>query len=298
MRQTRDQTTEPSAVLQSVLEIVSPIESPIKRLRLPSLDTELADKGYQLGKVIGQGSYSKVKMATHILTGEKVAVKCISKESLFKKDSVNKQLVREILLLAQLSHQYVCPLLEVIENQDTIFMVTPFIEGGDLYDYVVKSPQSRLESSTAKRLFSQLVSGVEYLHSQNTIHRDLKPENILIDSNTNIKIADFGFAGLSKGEPLDSMLGSPEYASPEMIARKPYGPEVDIWSMGVILFVMLTGTLPFHEKNMSKMFVAIMSAKYTLPDYLDQEAKDLIKNILQVKPEKRLTIQEMREHVW
>ena len=205
---------------------------------------------------------------------------------------------REINILHLCKHPHIIRLYEVIDTPTDIFLVIEYGSGGDLFDYIVS--KGRLPADEARNFFQQIISGVEYCHFQNIVHRDLKPENLLLDSNLNIKIADFGFSNLMKdGDFLRTPCGSPNYAAPEVISGHLYaGPEVDVWSCGVILYALLCGSLPFDDESIPSLFKKIMSGMYSMPTHLSQLTKNLITRMLEVDPMKRMTIPEIRLHPW
>ena len=170
---------------------------------------------------------------------------------------------------------------------------------GELFDYIVK--KKRLQDKDAARFFKQIVSGVEYLHRNKICHRDLKPENLLLDENMNIKIIDFGLSNMIK-DPTDTLktaCGSPCYAPPEMILGKRYhGVLTDIWTLGIIVYAMTVGYLPFEDKDTNKLYKKILSCDYLVPGFVSQNAKDLMKKIIQVQPDKRISVDEIKRHVW
>ena len=185
----------------------------------------------------------------------------------------------------------------MIDSIDIVYMIVKLEKGGDLFTYIKKN--EKLSESESISIFRQILSAIHFLHSQGIIHRDIKPENILMDENhTHIKLCDFGFSSVyDPNRPFEDFCGSPEYAAPEMIGRKPYsGPEVDIWSLGVLLFVMLTGCLPFSELNKSKLYLAIMTAKFIVPPFISQSASSLIKSILVPQVSKRYSLAEIFSH--
>ncbi|XP_053549595.1 5'-AMP-activated protein kinase catalytic subunit alpha-2 isoform X2 [Bombina bombina] len=177
-------------------------------------------------------------------------------------------------------------------------MVMEYVSGGELFDYICK--HGRVEESEARRLFQQILSAVDYCHRHMVVHRDLKPENVLLDANMNAKIADFGLSNMmSDGEFLRTSCGSPNYAAPEVISGRLYaGPEVDIWSCGVILYALLCGTLPFDDEHVPTLFKKIRGGVFYIPEYLNRSVAKLLMHMLQVDPLKRATIKDMREHDW
>ncbi len=173
-----------------------------------------------------------------------------------------------------------------------------YASGGELFDYIVT--KERVKEKEACKFFQQILSGVEYLHKLRIVHRDLKPENLLLDHKNNIKIVDFGLSNLYKeGELLKTACGSPCYAAPEMVAGKKYkGISVDIWSCGVILYALICGYLPFEDANTGNLYKKIISGNYENPEFISKEAKDLLKNVMNVEPERRFGIGEIRDHLW
>eukprot|EP00979_Chaetoceros_neogracilis_P002426 scaffold423_cov278-Chaetoceros_neogracile.AAC.3 len=252
---------------------------------------------YVLGKNLGIGAFGKVKLATHSVTGHKVAVKILNKAKI-KQLGMEEKVQREINILHLCTHPHIIRLYEVIDTPTDIFLVNEYVSGGELFDYIVS--KGRLSSDEARNFFHQIVSGVEYCHFQKIVHRDLKPENLLLDSNLNIKIADFGLSNLMRdGDFLRTSCGSPNYAAPEVISGHLYaGPEVDVWSCGVILYALLCGSLPFDDESIPNLFKKIKSGMYSLPSHLSQLARNLIPRMLEVDPMKRITIPEIRLHPW
>eukprot|EP00571_Detonula_confervacea_P005417 CAMPEP_0172314610 /NCGR_PEP_ID=MMETSP1058-20130122/22925_1 /TAXON_ID=83371 /ORGANISM="Detonula confervacea, Strain CCMP 353" /LENGTH=698 /DNA_ID=CAMNT_0013028517 /DNA_START=45 /DNA_END=2141 /DNA_ORIENTATION=+ len=252
---------------------------------------------YVLGKNLGIGAFGKVKLATHAITGHKVAVKILNKAKI-KQLGMEEKVQREINILHLCTHPHIIRLYEVIDTPTDIFLVNEYVSGGELFDYIVS--KGRLSADEARNFFHQIVSGVEYCHFQKIVHRDLKPENLLLDSNLNIKIADFGLSNLMRdGDFLRTSCGSPNYAAPEVISGHLYaGPEVDVWSCGVILYALLCGSLPFDDESIPNLFKKIKSGMYSLPSHLSQLARNLIPRMLEVDPMKRITIPEIRLHPW
>mmetsp|Transcript_21099 Transcript_21099/g.26075 ORF Transcript_21099/g.26075 Transcript_21099/m.26075 type:complete len:712 (+) Transcript_21099:271-2406(+) len=252
---------------------------------------------YVLAKNLGIGAFGKVKLATHAITGHKVAVKILNKAKI-KQLGMEEKVQREINILHLCTHPHIIRLYEVIDTPTDIFLVNEYVSGGELFDYIVS--KGRLSADEARNFFHQIISGVEYCHFQKIVHRDLKPENLLLDSNLNIKIADFGLSNLMRdGDFLRTSCGSPNYAAPEVISGHLYaGPEVDVWSCGVILYALLCGSLPFDDESIPNLFKKIKSGMYSLPSHLSQLARNLIPRMLEVDPMKRITIPEIRLHPW
>ena len=243
---------------------------------------------YQIIKTLGEGSFGKVKLAYHITTGQKVALKIINKKVLAKSD-MQGRIEREISYLRLLRHPHIIKLYDVIKSKDEIVMVIEYA-GNELFDYIVQ--RDKMNEDEARRFFQQIISAVEYCHRHKIVHRDLKPENLLLDEHLNVKIADFGLSNImTDGNFLKTSCGSPNYAAPEVISGKLYaGPEVDVWSSGVILYVMLCRRLPFDDESIPVLFKNISNGVYTLPKFLSPGASNLIKRMLIVNPLNRITI--------
>eukprot|EP00899_Mesostigma_viride_P024849 jgi/Mesvir1/5549/Mv15580-RA.1 len=252
---------------------------------------------YRLGKTLGMGSFGKVKVAEHILTGHKVAIKILNRKKIRSMD-MDEKVLREIKILRLFMHPHIIRLYEVIETHTDIFVVMEYVQSGELFDYIVE--KGRLLEDEARRFFQQIVAGVEYCHRNMVVHRDLKPENLLLDADNNVKIADFGLSNvMHDGHFLKTSCGSPNYAAPEVISGRLYaGPEVDVWSCGVILYALLCGSLPFDDENIPNLFKKIKGGIYTLPNHLSLGARNLIPRMLLVDPMKRMTIPEIRSHPW
>jgi 5'-AMP-activated protein kinase catalytic alpha subunit len=256
---------------------------------------QLAD--YVLFSTLGVGTFGKVKLAEHVITGQKVAIKIINKQKMHQMN-MHEKLSREINILKMMAHPHVIRMYELIDSPTELFMVMEYVSGGELFDYIVH--KVRLRESESRRLFQQIISGIEFCHSHMVCHRDLKPENLLLDKNLQIKIADFGLSNrMWDGEFLKTSCGSPNYASPEVVSGKFYaGPETDVWSAGVCLYALLCGSLPFDDENVPNLFRKIKHGNFTLPGHISADAKDLIVQMLVVDPTKRLTIPLIRKHRW
>ncbi|KAG0607832.1 hypothetical protein M758_8G058500 [Ceratodon purpureus] len=249
---------------------------------------------YRLMKTLGIGAFSKVKLAVHIPTGQKVAIKIMNRH---KMRDMEEKVRRELMVMKLVAHPHVVRLYEVIETPTEICMVMEYVESGDLFDYIVLN--GRLSEDESRHFFQQIIAGVDYCHTNRVVHRDLKPENLLLDQErSSIKIADFGLSNIMRdGQFLKSSCGSPNYAAPEVIQRHWYaGPEVDVWSCGVILYAMLCGVLPFDDENISSLYRKIIDCMYMLPSHLSVEARDLITSMLKADPLQRITIAEIRRH--
>lgn len=251
---------------------------------------------YQIVKTLGEGSFGKVKLAYHTTTGQRVALKIINRKTLAKSD-MQGRIEREISYLRLLNHPHIIKLYDVIKSKEEIIMVIEYA-GKELFEYIVQN--GRMKDHQARRFFQQIIAAIEYCHSHKIVHRDLKPENLLLDDQLNIKIADFGLSNImSDGNFLKTSCGSPNYAAPEVISGKLYaGPEVDVWSCGVILYVMLCGRLPFDDESIPALFKKISNGVYTLPHDLSSGAKNLLTRMLVVNPLNRITMLEIMDDEW
>jgi carbon catabolite-derepressing protein kinase len=251
---------------------------------------------YTFVRNIGEGSFGKVKLAKHKVTGQEVAMKTISRRKLISRDMAGR-IEREIQYLQLLRHPHIIKLYTVITTKSDIYMVLEYVPM-ELFDYIVK--HGRLGEAKARKLFQQIICAVEYCHRHKIVHRDLKPENLLLDKNMNVKIADFGLSNImTDGNFLKTSCGSPNYAAPEVIGGKLYaGPEVDVWSCGVILYVFLVGRLPFDDEFIPALFKKIQAGTFHIPSQTPPGAVNLIKRCLQVHPVHRITIPEIRQDEW
>eukprot|EP00826_Nyctotherus_ovalis_P053888 TRINITY_DN7033_c0_g1_i3.p1 TRINITY_DN7033_c0_g1~~TRINITY_DN7033_c0_g1_i3.p1 ORF type:complete len:608 (+),score=134.11 TRINITY_DN7033_c0_g1_i3:179-2002(+) len=252
---------------------------------------------YVIGKTIGEGTFGKVKLGTHTVTGAKVAIKILEKKCILKKNDFIRVL-REISLLKAMRHPHIVQLYEIIETPKQLYLIMEYATHGELFDYIVL--HKRVDEATALRLFRQIVSGMAYLHSQNIIHRDLKPENLLLDSGDNIKIVDFGLSNRAPGNSLlKTACGSPCYAPPEMLLGKKYrGPPADVWSSGVVLYALLCGHLPFDDPSTARLYDKITNAEFAVPAHVSRGARDLIGRMLKVEPSARCSVEDIRRHPW
>src|SRR5271163_3787885 len=251
---------------------------------------------YREVKNLGEGSFGKVKLAQHKVTGQEVAMKIISRRKLVSRDMAGR-VEREIQYLQLLRHPHIIKLYTVIATKLDIIMVLEYAPM-ELFDYIVR--HGRLGESRSRKFFQQIICAVEYCHRHKIVHRDLKPENLLLDQNMNVKIADFGLSNImTDGNFLKTSCGSPNYAAPEVISGKLYaGPEVDVWSCGVILYVFLAGRLPFDDEFIPSLFKKIAAGNFHIPSHLPSGAVNIIKRCLQVHPVHRITIPEIRQDEW
>ncbi|XP_027339396.1 CBL-interacting serine/threonine-protein kinase 23-like isoform X4 [Abrus precatorius] len=255
---------------------------------------------YELGRTLGEGNFAKVKFARHVETGENVAIKILDKEKVFRHKIIG-QIKREISTMKLIRHPNVIRMFEVMASKTKIYIVLEFVTGGELFDKIARS--ARLKEDEARKYFQQLICAVDYCHSRGVFHRDLKPENLLLDANGVLKVSDFGLSALPQQVREDGLLhttcGTPNYVAPEVIHNKGYdGAKADLWSCGVILFVLMAGYLPFEENNLMALYKKIFKAEFTCPPWFSSSAKKLINKILDPNPATRITIAEVIQNDW
>ena len=274
----------------------------LKSSQNPLLEQINMEKTYKIGnyfikKTIGSGNFGKVKLAIHIPTGEKVAIKIVEKSKMKENDDIIR-LERELEMLSKLEFPNVIMVSEIFENKNGYYIVMDYCEGGELFNYIVKNKY--LSEDESAFFYYQLINGLEYIHSLGIVHRDLKPENLLLTKDHLLKIIDFGLSNYYKpGQDkfLYTPCGSPCYASPEMINGNFYdGTKIDIWSSGIILYVMLCGYLPFEDKSNLKMYKKIVECKVDYPERLSEISVDLLKKIIVPDPKERISIKEIKKH--
>ncbi|XDA71547.1 hypothetical protein R6Z07F_001899 [Ovis aries] len=251
---------------------------------------------YDIERTLGKGNFAVVKLARHRVTKTQVAIKIIDKARL---DSSNlEKIYREVQIMKLLNHPHIIKLYQVMETKDMLYIVTEFAKNGEMFDYLTSN--GHLSESEARKKFWQILSAVEYCHSHNIVHRDLKTENLLLDDNMDIKLADFGFGNFyNSGEPLSTWCGSPPYAAPEVFEGKEYeGPQLDIWSLGVVLYVLVCGSLPFDGPNLPALRQRVLEGRFRIPFFMSRDCETLIRRMLVVEPAKRITIAQIRQHRW
>lgn len=251
---------------------------------------------YEIERTIGKGNFAVVKLAKHRITKTEVAIKIIDKTRL---DEANlKKVYREVAIMKLLSHPHIIKLYQVMETKNMLYLVSEYAPNGEIFDYIAQ--HGRMTEPEARKKFWQIINAVDYCHRNHVVHRDLKAENLLLDANMNIKIADFGFGNFFNGkEPLATWCGSPPYAAPEVFEGKKYcGPQIDIWSLGVVLYVLVCGALPFDGQNLQVLRVRVLSGRFRIPFFMSSECENLIRRMLVLEPEKRFTMSQIKKHQW
>ncbi|GAB2275033.1 CBL-interacting serine/threonine-protein kinase 3 [Dionaea muscipula] len=255
---------------------------------------------YELGRTIGEGTFAKVKFARNTQTGEPAAIKILDKEKVLK-HKMAEQIRREVATMKRIKHPNVVRLHEVMGSKTKIFIVLEFVTGGELFDKIARN--RRMREDEARKYFQQLINAVDYCHSRGVYHRDLKPENLLLDASGNLKVSDFGLSALSQQVRDDGLLhtscGTPNYVAPEVLNDRGYdGTTADLWSCGVILFVLLASYLPFDDSNILNLYKKISAADFTFPPWLSFSVRKLLSRILDPNPMTRITIPEILEDEW
>nr|XP_010924598.1 CBL-interacting protein kinase 19 [Elaeis guineensis]XP_029121069.1 CBL-interacting protein kinase 19 [Elaeis guineensis]XP_029121070.1 CBL-interacting protein kinase 19 [Elaeis guineensis]XP_029121071.1 CBL-interacting protein kinase 19 [Elaeis guineensis]XP_029121072.1 CBL-interacting protein kinase 19 [Elaeis guineensis] len=254
---------------------------------------------YEVGKLLGHGTFAKVYHARNVNTGECVAIKALDKEKILKGGLV-VHIKREIAILRRVRHPNIVQLFEVMATKTKIYFVMEYVRGGELFSKVAKG---RLKEDVARRYFQQLISAVGFCHARGVFHRDLKPENLLVDENGDLKVSDFGLSAVSDQIRQDGLFhtfcGTPAYVAPEILARKGYdGAKADIWSCGVILFVLMAGYLPFHDQNVMSMYRKIYKGEFRCPRWFSSDLTRLLAHLLDTNPQTRITIPQIMENRW
>jgi BR serine/threonine kinase len=250
---------------------------------------------YLLLHTLGRGTTGKVKLAEHKQTRHQFAIKIIPKDQFHSHPEVQNKIYREIALMRLMDHPHLVRLHEILESQRHLYIVMEYASHGELFDYLVA--RGELSPEQAIHIFRHILYGLDYLHSHSICHRDLKLENILLDEHECVKITDFGFARWMQSDLAETSCGSPHYAAPEVILGRPYdGRKADVWSLGVILYTLLTGRLPFEESSLRELAAKICAAQYRMPDFADPSIADLISKLLTVDPKKRPGIEHIKRH--
>ena len=254
---------------------------------------------YELGRMLGQGTFAKVYLARNLKSGQSVAIKIIDKEKVLKVGLID-QIKREISVMHLVRHPNVLQLYEVMASKTKIYFSMEYVKGGELFNKVAKG---KLKEDAARKYFQQLIGAVDFCHSRGVYHRDIKPENLLLDENGNLKISDFGLSALWDSRRQDGLLhttcGTPAYVAPEVINKKGYdGAKADIWSCGVVLFVLLAGYLPFQDMNLLEMYKKISRGEFKCPQWFPPEVRKLLSRILDTNPSTRINVAKIKENTW
>lgn len=261
-------------------------------------DINLFDK-YELGKLLGCGAFAKVYHARNVVTGQSVAIKAVSKQKVMKGGFIG-QIKREISIMRRLHHPRVVKLLEVLATKTKIYFVMEFAKGGELFAKVAKG---RFSEDLSRKYFQQLITAVGYCHARGVFHRDLKPENLLLDENWDLKVSDFGLSAVNDQIQSDGLLhtlcGTPAYVAPEILGKKGYdGAKADVWSCGVILYVLIAGYLPFNDTNLMVMYRKIYRGQFRFPKWTSPDLRRFLSRLLDANPETRITVDEILRDPW
>ncbi|KAJ6745124.1 CBL-INTERACTING SERINE/THREONINE-PROTEIN KINASE 14 [Salix purpurea] len=254
---------------------------------------------YEVGKLLGCGAFAKVYHARDVQTGKSVAIKIINKKKIAN-PSLMSNIKREISIMRKLNHPNIVKIIEVLASKTKIYCVMEYVKGGELFAKIAKG---RFSEDLSRKYFRQLISAVGYCHLRGVFHRDLKPENLLLDENGNLKVSDFGLSAVRDQIQLDGLLhtlcGTPAYVAPEILTKKGYdGAKIDVWSCGVILFVLSAGYLPFNDSNLMAMYKKIYKGEFHCPKWMSTDLKRFLSRLLNTNPETRITIDEILKDPW
>jgi calcium/calmodulin-dependent protein kinase I len=259
-------------------------------------------ESYTLGDELGRGAFSIVKKGIEKKTGKAYAIKIIDKTKACG-EAEKKRLATEVKILQQVKHPNIVGLKDLFETKTELYLVMELITGGELFDKIVEKGQ--YTEKDASIIVAKILNAVDYLHNQGIAHRDLKPENLLLrgGDDTEVLISDFGLSKIvDQSAMMETACGTPYYVAPEVLQATGYDKEVDLWSVGVITYLLLCGFPPFYGENLPEVFEQIMKAAYDFPspywDNVSANAKDFIKKLLVVDPKKRLNAQQAMQHPW
>jgi len=289
----KDKTKKEEALVASSVPIAA---SPATQRKAPTVE----DK-YIMKDVLGTGAFSQVRLAeSKDHTGKLYAIKVIDKKALKGKED---SLENEIKVLRRLDHPNVVTLFEAYESKHSVYLVMQLVTGGELFDRIVE--KGSYTEKDAADLIKQVLDAVAYMHREGVVHRDLKPENLLYqcqDEDSKIMISDFGLSKMEDSGIMATACGTPGYVAPEVLAQKPYGKSVDVWSIGVISYILLCGYPPFYDENDANLFAQILKGEFEFDspywDDISDPAKEFIRQLMCVDVEKRLTCDESLKHAW
>jgi len=271
---------------------------PEKERQSETDDEKVNLKSFEMLTIIGQGSFGKVVQVRHKTTGDIFAMKVLNKKNIVDRGEVEHTRAEKNILM-KINHPFLMKLHYSFQTSDKLYLVMDFINGGELFFHLQND--RRFTNERARFYAAQICLGISHLHASGIIYRDLKPENLLLDSSGNVKITDFGLSkeGLEGNQRTKTFCGTPEYLAPEVLDGKAYSKAVDWWSVGTLIFEMLTGLPPFYSEDVQKMYSMKLNAELTIPDYVEEEAQDIIFKFLDRNPETRLRdIEEIKKHVW
>lgn len=262
------------------------------------------ERFYKLGHVLGEGAFAQVVIGEDTVTRDRFAIKIINKESYDVREM--QFVMREVKIMMKIAHENIVNTYDIFDSMKHLHLVIEYMEGGELFDII--ADQGHLSEQQASQVVREIIKGVDYLHDVGVIHCDIKPENILCKSQQwplQVKLCDFGLANFYdkyNNSTMTAMIGTPGYVAPEVIKREPYGPPVDMWACGVVLYVMLSGRMPFYGRDDIECLRRTASGEYTFPDRewkdVSVDAKSLVRSLLQIRPERRLTAKAALQHKW
>jgi len=268
--------------------------------KVEAYSREKITKFYNLKQVLGTGAFSEVVLAEEKLTGILRAVKCIERKSIKGKEDV---LENEVMVLKKIKHPNIVELREIYDNKSHVYLVMDLVSGGELFDRIVE--KGSYTEKDASDIIKQILEAMKYIHDKGIVHRDLKPENLLFyspDEDAKIMISDFGLSKMEGSGDMSTACGTPGYVAPEVLAQKPYGKAIDVWSIGVISYILLCGYPPFYDENDANLFGQIMKGEYEFDspywDEISDSAKEFITHLMDVNPNTRYTCIEAIQHPW
>jgi len=289
--------TQKPEIKKTQISAAEPVKEEKKHETISGKIGNLSD--YVVGRMIGQGAYACVRLSYNKAMGKKLALKVYEKKKLIEPQR-QKSVYREIRLLQKMNHVNIVKLYDAFDTDNHVILAMEYVRGNSLHSYLKAQPNRTLDEWEAKRLFRQVVCGIEYCHGKSIAHRDIKLENLLLDEHNNVKIIDFGFSTcMPNTKKIKIFCGTPSYMSPEIVLRKEYaGPQADVWALGVLLYAMLCGTFPFKGRNDRELYKKISNVLIVYPDHLSGLAKNLLQRIFQLDPDKRPTAHEIMNDPW